>query len=63
MLNSIEHEIKTAPIKYKNAEIRTFHAFKLSDNVFIIQINVKMPTIVGFNIYEHSKFHAKLRYI
>ena len=32
--------------------------FKLSDVVFIMLINDKMPTI--FNIYEHDKFHAQL---
>ena len=32
-----------------------------SDDVFILLINVKMPTIVGiFNIYEHDKLHDQL---
>ena len=36
-------------------------ALKLSDVVFILLVNVKMPTIVGiFNIYEQVKFHAQL---
>ena len=36
-------------------------AFKLSDFVFIMLINVKMPTIVGIlNIYEHDKGCAQL---
>ena len=48
----------------------TFSAVKLSDVVFIMQINVKMPTIVvgiltnngcwHFNIYEHDQFHDQL---
>ena len=43
MLNSTEHEISAA----KNAKkIRTFLAFRLSDVVYIMLINVKMPTIV-----------------
>ena len=39
---STQHEISTA-LKWLN--IRTFLAFKLSDIVFSIQINVKMTTI------------------
>ena len=36
-------------------------AFKLSDFVFIMLINVKMPTTVGiFNIYEHDKICVQL---
>ena len=37
------HVIKTL----KCCKIKTCHAFKLSEVVFIILINVKMPTIVG----------------
>ena len=38
-----------------------FPAFKFSNAVFIMLINVKLPTIVGhFNIYEHDKFHDQL---
>ena len=38
-----------------------FLALSLSDVVFIMLINVKMPTIVGiFNIYEPDKFRAQL---
>ena len=34
----------------------TLHAFKLSEIVFIMLINVKMPTIVGIFTNEHDKF-------
>ena len=34
-------------IKTKMLENKDFFAFKLSDVLFIMQINVKMPTIVG----------------
>ena len=43
-----------------------FLAFKLSDVVYIMLINVTMPTKSDanncwhFNIYEHDKFHAQL---
>ena len=49
--------------------MKKFLVFSLSDIVFIILINVKMPTIVGilkfmskwyFNIYEQDKFRAQL---
>ena len=33
--------------KYENAKKNTFLAFKLSYGVYIMLINVKMPTIVG----------------
>ena len=45
-LNSTWHEISTAQ-KTKLLKIKNFLAFKLSDAVFIMLINVKMPTIVG----------------
>ena len=33
----------------------------LVDDLFIMLINAKMPTIVGiFNIYKHDKFRAQL---
>ena len=35
----------------KCLKIKTFLAFKLSDVVFIVLINVKMPTIVGILTY------------
>ena len=44
MLNSTEHAFLTAHVNYR--KIKTRLAFKLSD-VFIMLINVKMPTIVG----------------
>ena len=46
-LNSTEHEISTAHKTKKSSNNKTFLAFKLSDVVFIMLINVKMPTIVG----------------
>ena len=51
MHNSTEHEISTAhELKYR--QIKKFLALSLSGVVFIMLINVKMPTIVGiFNIY------------
>ena len=48
MLNSTEPEISTA-----HRQIKKFLALSLSDVVFIMLINVKMPTIV--NIYEQDK--------
>ena len=47
MLNSIEHEISTAHRNDNATKIKTFLAFKISDMVFIMLINVEMPTIVG----------------
>ena len=42
-------------------QMKKFLALSLSDVVFIMLINVKMPTIVGiFNIYEHDKFYAQM---
>ena len=49
MLNSTEDEIaiaKKAKI-LKKKDFSTFHGFKLLYVVFIVLINVKMPTIVG----------------
>ena len=43
MLNSTEHEI--SPAKYR--QIKKFLALSLLDVVFIMLINVKMPTIIG----------------
>ena len=60
MLNSTKHVISTA--HKTKIQKKTFLAFKLSDVVFIILINVKMLTVLGiFNIYEHETFHVKLR--
>ena len=47
MLNSTEHEIYTANKKLKYRQMKTFPALSLSDVVFIMLINVRMPTIVG----------------
>ena len=47
MLNSTEHEISAAHKKLKYRHMKMFHALSLSDAVFIMLINVKMPTIVG----------------
>ena len=41
--------------------MKEYLALSLSDVVYILLINVKMPTIVGiFNIYEQNKFRAQL---
>ena len=45
MPNAIEHGISTAHKNY-NVEKIFFLAFKLSDVVFSMQINVKLPLIV-----------------
>ena len=42
MLNSTEHEISSA-----NQGLEKFLALSLTDVVFIVLINVKMPTNVG----------------
>ena len=48
--------------------MKKFIALSLSDVVFVMLINAKMPTIVGinncwhFNIYELDKFCAQLSY-
>ena len=54
MLNSTEHEISTAH-KYLMLKINTFHAFKLSDVVFIMII-----IVWHFNIYKYDKLLAQL---
>ena len=46
MLNSAEHKISAAH-KTKMLKHTVFLDLKLSDVVFIMLINVKMPTIVG----------------
>ena len=46
MLNSTENEISTAH-KNRYRQIKKCLALGLSDVVFIMLINVKMPTIVG----------------
>ena len=47
MLNSTEPEISTALKKLKYRQIKKFLALSLSDDVFMMLVNVKMPTIVG----------------
>ena len=47
MLNSAQFEISTAHKKLNIPQMKKFIALSLSDVVFIMLINVKMPTIVG----------------
>ena len=49
MLNSTEHEISTVlkNLILKFQQIKKFLALCLSDVVFIMLVNAKMPTIVG----------------
>ena len=47
MLNSTEQEISTAHKKLEYRQIKKFLDLSLSDVVFIMLINVKMPKIVG----------------
>ena len=54
MLNSAEHEISTVH-KTKMLKIKTAHAFKLSDVVFIIKSSLNFILI-----YEQGKCHAQL---
>ena len=58
MLNSTEHEI-TNTQKNLYAEKESFLAFKLSDVVFIIIINLKNDNnCCHFKMYALYKFHA-----
>ena len=54
MLNSAGHEISTVH-KTKMLNIKTAHAFKLSDVVFIIKSSLNFILI-----YEQGKCHAQL---
>ena len=47
MLNSTEHKILTAHKNLRYRQMKKFLALSHSDVVFIMLINVKMPTIVG----------------
>ena len=47
MLNSTKHEFSTAHKNLTYRQIKGFLVLSLSDVVFIMLINVKMPTIVG----------------
>ena len=58
MLNSTEHKFSTAQ-KLKYWQMKKFLALSLSEYVFILLINVKMP----FNIYEQDKFDAQLSWV
>ena len=40
--------------------MKKFLVLTVSDGVLIMLIKVKMPTIVGFKIYEQDKFRAQL---
>ena len=59
-------QLNETSIAHENLNAETYRhflflAFKLSDIIFFLLINVKMPTIVGiFNIYEQDKFHTQL---
>ena len=52
MLNSTELQISTAHKKLNYRQIKKFLALSLSDVVFIMLINVKMPTIVGILTFK-----------
>ena len=47
MLNSTEYEVSSAHKKLKYRQIKKFLAVSSSDVVFIMLINVKVPTLVG----------------
>ena len=73
---NISSKIKISKVTdYAALKIKIFLLLELSDVVFIMLINVKIPTIVGFlsreslykcierpcfSIYEHNKFHVQL---
>ena len=54
MLNSSEHEISTAHKNSKYQQIKRCIALSLSDVVFIMPINVKMPTVVDILTFMSS---------
>ena len=56
MLNSTAHEIPIAHIESKMLKNNDFFCLKHYDGVFILLINVKMPTVVG----EQDKFRTHL---
>ena len=58
ILNSAEHEISTDHKKIKYRQIKKFLALSLSDAVFVVLINVKMPTIVGI-----LKFMSRINFV
>ena len=51
MLISTEREISTAHKKLKCGKIKTFLASKLLNGIFMMLINIKMPTIVGISTF------------
>ena len=60
MLNSTENEISTAHKNKKYRQMKKVIALSLSDVVFIMVINVKMPTIAGILISMGRINHAQL---
>ena len=62
MLNSLEHEISTAHKTDTLKKSGFFLHLKLSDVVFILLINVKMPTIITVEpvLSGHSKEDSKI---
>ena len=62
MLNLAEHEISTAHKNLNVEKIKIVLAFKLSDRVFIMLINVKMPTIVGILTFMSMVFSCTVEF-
>ena len=56
MLNSTEHDSSSAHKNFRN----TFFAFKLSDILVIMLINIKIGTIIVLftSLYEHDKLQV-----
>ena len=44
-------------------KIKTFLALKLSDVVFIMLMNVNMPTIIGILTFMSVKFHETVEHV
>ena len=53
--DSAEYEISTTHNNYNAEKKKIFLAFKLTDVVFIMLINVKMPTIIGILTFMMCK--------
>ena len=47
-------------IKSKILKNKDFTCFRCLDVIFIMFINIKMPTIASILTNEHDKFHAQL---
>ena len=60
MLNPAEHKISTAHKTKMLKKIKTFLAFKLSDDVIIMLINFKISTINGILTFMNM-IHFMLR--